>query len=129
MWNERYDPRKRIIEVKVRVFGPAQQRDLNFVLDTGTPVTILHTGWADLLAYGAKDAKRLSRLWGTGGPQDGYIIDVSKVETRGLALEPFEVACHDIPEILGIDGLIGMDMFEGRTLTVDGKNGVVSVVD
>jgi len=32
------------------------------------------------LGYRAKDAKRSSRLWGTGGPSDGYIIDVARLE-------------------------------------------------
>ena len=105
----------------MRVVGPLGELDLNFVLDTGTPITIVHTGRTDSLGYGAKMAKRLSRLWGTGGPQDGYVIDVMKLEVMGLVLQPFEVACHDLPEHLGIDGLLGMDLLEGRTLTVDGK--------
>ncbi len=127
MWTGRYSQGKRIIEVRVRLFGPLADRDLQFILDTGTPVTIVHTGRSDLLGYSASMAKRNSRLWSTGGPQDGYTVEMMRLETMGLHLEKFEVACHDLPEHLGVDGLIGMDLLEGHCLTIDGVTGTISL--
>ena len=128
MWTHQFDPKSRIILVPVQVQGPLGDVDLKFLVDTGTPVTIVNTAFADLLGCNAKTAKRRSRLWGTGGPQDGYVHDVVKLTMMGVVIEPCELAFHDLDEELGIDGLIGMDLLEGRTLTIDGKAGFVTLV-
>jgi hypothetical protein len=55
------------------------------------------------------------------------VIDVRRFEGMGQVVEPFEVACHDTPEDLGVEGLIGMDFFRHRILTLDGIRGKVLV--
>lgn len=51
MFIGRFDPQQRVVWVEVRLTGPQGGRDFRFILDTGTPVTILNTAAADDLGY------------------------------------------------------------------------------
>src|SRR5688572_2817647 len=113
MWTDKFNPDEGEVWVTVRLFGPLGDRYLNCLLDTGTPVTILHTAITDELGYNASMATGRSRLWGVGGTQEGYRMPVARLETMGLVLDKTEVHCHDLPEKLGVEGLIGMDLLKG----------------
>lgn len=54
-------------------------------------------------------------------------IPVDKVITLGEERTNFPVLCHTLPPSAGIDGLLGLDFFRGRTLLVDFKAGQVTV--
>jgi hypothetical protein len=127
MYVGQFDPNERVIWVEVRTFGPLGDRRLKFILDTGTPVTILRTDVADDLGYGASMGTGRSRLLGPGGAQEGYRLRVDRLEALGLVVEPCELFCHDFDEELGVDGLIGMDLLAGRIVTLDGTQGVITV--
>ncbi len=127
MWTERYDPDQGDIWVNLRLHGPAGDAVLNCVLDTGTPVTIIDAAVMDRLGYGASMGGKVSRLWGVGGPQVGYRLQVAHLETMGLAIDNAQVHCHDLPDKFGIEGLIGMDLLKGRILTLDGIGGPVTL--
>jgi hypothetical protein len=46
----------------------------------------------------------------------------------GLELAGFPVLSQDImPEDVGVDGLIGMDLIAGRILTIDAQAGTVTL--
>src|SRR5262245_33456541 len=124
----RFEPERRVILVDVCISGPADTRDLSFILDTGSPVTIVNTEVIDLLGYSARMATERSRLIGAVGAQEGYQIAVDRLETMGFVIESCRVRCHDFEEEAGaVDGLIGMDLLEGRILTIDGIAGIVSI--
>src|SRR3954468_842751 len=108
MFSGRFSPKHRVVWVEVSAFGPLGQRDLRFILDTGTPVTVIDPAVADELGYSARMGTR-SRLLGVDGIQEGYKLEIARLETMGLVVEEFEVWCHDFDDTLGVDGLIGMD--------------------
>lgn len=123
MWQGSYRPRERIVWLDVGIHGPLGARWYNFVLDTGSPVTVVDPGVVDELGYGAAMGKAIRTFWSIGGSQAGYSLDVQCLEVMGLLLEQCEVVCQDLPRELGVDGLIGMDLLEGHVLTLDGVGG------
>lgn len=127
MFTARFDPKERIVWIKVRLFGPLGDRNLRFVLDSGTPMTTVNTAVIDELGYGARMGRSRSRSIGMGGAERGYTLSVSRLETMGLSLGPFEVACADFPSDLGVDGLVGMDLLDGHLLLMDCLHGVITV--
>lgn len=116
-----------MVWVEVTRFGPQGHRDLNFILDTGTPMTTVDTSIVDDLGYSPRMGKGVSRSIGMGGPERGYILAVSRLEAMGLIVGPFEVACADFPSGLGVDNLIGMDLLDGHLLALDCARGVLTV--
>jgi hypothetical protein len=127
MFVGQFDPNERVIWVEVRVFGPLGHRQLKFIFDTGTPVTILNTAIADNMGYGANMGTGRSRLLGPEGAQEGYRLRVDRLEALGFVMEPCELFCHDFDEQLGVDGLIGMDLLAGKIVTIDGAQGLITV--
>jgi len=81
----------------------------------------------DELGYGAQMGTARSRLLGVSDVQEGYRLNVQRLETLGFAVEPWEVFCHDFDERLGVDGLLGMDLLAGRVTTIDCAQGLLTV--
>ena len=127
MFVARFDPKKRIVWLEVRLFGPLGYRDCRFILDTGTTVTVVDPGVVDGLGYSARMATARSRLVGIDGVQEGYRLEVAKLEALGFSVDHHEVFCHDFDDRLGVEGLIGMDLLDGRVVTLDGIEGRIIV--
>ena len=126
MWTARFDPKEREIWVRVRIHGTLGTWDVECLLDTGTSITIISSAVLDSLGYGAHMGKTQRDVIGPGGVSvPGYTIDVA-LELMGLRLRTHEVLAQDIlPDTYGVEGLIGMDVVEGRLLTIDGRVGTV----
>jgi len=127
MFAQAFDPKKREILIDVVLTGPLGASRLRFLLDTGTPVSIIDSAAVDALGYGARMGTEVSRLAGVDGVQAGYRLKVDRLEALGFSVEQYEFSCHDFEAWFAIDGLIGMDLLEGRVLTIDGVRGVVTV--
>lgn len=127
MFTSRFDPKEREIWVDVVLHGPLGQIPCRFLLDTGTRVTVVDPALVDALGYSARMGEGRSRLIGVDGVQEGYRLEVERIEALGFAVSPCEVFCHDFDERLGVDGLIGMDLLDGRVVHLDGVRGVLTV--
>jgi aspartyl protease len=127
-WTSTFDPAEGVVWITAHVIGPLGSRDLNCILDTGTSHTILDTSILDELGYGARMGTRLFGVSGIGGLLPAYELPLARFELMGLELEQFPVLSQDIvPDNVGVDGLIGMDVLAGRILTIDACNGTVSL--
>lgn len=113
--------------VSVVIYGPLGRRRFRFILDTGTRVTTVDPEVLDQLGYNSRMGRRVSRSLGMGGVEQGYFIELSRVEAMGFITGPMEVVCADLPPGCGIDGLIGMDLLQHRVLTLDGIQGTIQV--
>lgn len=127
MHAETFDPKKRVVWLEVQVFGPAGRGACRFILDTGSPVTVISTSVIDSLGYSARMGTTRSQLIGIEGAQEGYRLRIEQLQTLGLDVQDREVFCHDFDERLGVDGLIGMDLLEGHVLTLDCVQGTVTL--
>lgn len=128
MWTGEFDPKRRAIILDTQLYGPLGVVRLRCLLDTGTTATIIDTKAIDQVGYGARMGKGRSRLVALG-TQEGYRLDVERLETMGFGVAPCEVLCHDFAESLRIDGLIGMDLLERRVVKIDGVRGILAVED
>jgi hypothetical protein len=68
--------------------------------------------------------KRLQLTTGSGLE---YVprIALSRVEALGVLKENFPVLCHTLPASATVDGVLGLDFFIGRRLTIDLSVGTV----
>jgi predicted aspartyl protease len=123
----KFDPTERVIWVQVRLSGPQGVGRLRFILDTGSPVTLVSLSVVAALGYSERMSHRSSRLYGTAGLEEGYRLRVDRLECLGFAVEKHEVYCHAIDDELKVDGLIGMDLLAGRVLTIDGVGGLLKM--
>ncbi|MBI4860483.1 MAG: retropepsin-like domain-containing protein [Candidatus Riflebacteria bacterium] len=89
------------------------------VVDSGSNVTILDSGFAASIDLTADRASGSSRIRGPTGPNLGYRVVVPSVGVLGRILADHEVRVHDLEEKLEIDGLIGMDVLGQGKLILD----------
>ncbi len=122
-----FERSERIIWVPVTLWGPLGEQELQFILDTGTSVTVVNTAIIDKLGYSAKMGTTRSRLVGVEGAQEGYQLEVKRIAILGLTIESCEVYCHDFEDRFGVQGLVGMDLLIDREIFIDGPNGVLKI--
>jgi hypothetical protein len=128
MWTGRFDPSQGIIWIRAHISGPSGERYLKCILDTGTPRTIVDTSILDALGYGAQMGTRIFEISGIGGSLPSYELPLIGFEAMGRNLERFPVLSQDIvPDDMGVDGLIGMDLITGHVLTIDARSGTVTL--
>jgi predicted aspartyl protease len=124
---ERFDPKKRVPWVTVVMSGPRGAREFHFIFDTGAQTTVVNTEAAEMLGCSARMGTVRSRTMGIADEHDGYRLVVQRLEVLGFTIEQHEVKCEDFDERYPVDGLIGMDLVEGRVVTIDGVRGTISV--
>jgi hypothetical protein len=94
---------------------------LTLMLDTGADRTMLVP--AALARAGVDGSSgRPIRVLGVTGMSDAYEITLARLDVAGARLGPVAVVVHEVPSP-GLDGLLGRDLLNAFTLTVDPASG------
>lgn len=113
-----YDPTKDLIHIPGKIVGPLGEQNLRFAFDTGSYLTIVNTCLTDSLGFRASDGIRRVSTGSVAGKEWGYMLTLQRLSILGFEFRGFEVACFDLPEQYGIDGLIGLDLLEKFEVTL-----------
>jgi hypothetical protein len=54
-------------------------------------------------------------------------VIVDRVDALGISRATFPMLAHTLPKSIRVDGLLGLDFLRGQRLTVDFRQGLVSV--
>ena len=123
-----FDPAKGLIIVFARLRGPAGERTIRLALDTGATTTTVRS--SVLVNLGYDPAASPERLPMTTASGVEYVprIPIARIEALGESQEPFAVIAHTLPPSATVDGLLGLDFFRERGLTIDFRSGTIEVV-
>jgi clan AA aspartic protease (TIGR02281 family) len=107
----------------VKISGPKGSVRVDMVLDTGAALTAV--SWPDLKAVGYDPAiipERQEIITANG------IIEVPKLRIESISVgdaeaKNVEIICHDIPELAGIRGLLGLSFLRHFRTIIDYKEG------
>lgn len=116
-----YDPNKDLIHIPGKISGPLGEQNLRFAFDPGSYLTIVNTCLIDSLGYQAAEGDRRVSTGSVIGKEWGYTLTVKKLAILGFEFDDYKIACFDLPEQYGIDGLIGLDMLERFEVTLRHK--------
>jgi predicted aspartyl protease len=96
---------------------------LTLLVDTGASRTVITPA---VLGRAGIDvsAGRPVRITGVGGAVRAVEVVVARLDVAGAQIGPLEVVAHDVPG-LAADGLLGRDVLEHFTLTIDPARGRV----
>lgn len=122
-----FDPSSRLIRVPVVLVGRSGPLKLMFALDTGcsrtcaSEITIRRLGYDTGLIPRTKTVRAATGL-GTFGE-----VEIFSLATLGVTWDNPSIAFRELgtPRV---DGLLGLDFFRGRILTVDFVRGTVALV-
>jgi hypothetical protein len=122
-----FNAQKGLVLVDAEVTGPLGTAPVSLALDSGATYSIINS--PTLVALGYDPALFPNRLPVTTGSGIVFVprIPLVKIRTLGQERVAFPVLCHTLPATAGIDGLLGLDFFRGRVLTLDFNTGQITL--
>jgi predicted aspartyl protease len=122
-----FDPTGDLIIVTARIWGPYGDKPLSLAVDTAATHTHIVPDILDDLGYSPRDGDQVTVVRSAIGSEPGYMMRATRLAALGFTVKDFRVHVHDLPEGIGIDGLLGLSFLkqfnyeirsaEGRILT------------
>ena len=122
-----FNPHQGLIIVQAELWGPSGSGVLSLALDTGATGTLVNQ--SRLMQIGYDPAVASERFQITTGSGIEFVprLTPDKIAALGQERLGFPILCHTLPPSATVDGLLGLDFFRGQTLTVDFRNGQISL--
>lgn len=118
-----------IIMRRVGIHGPNGLREIDMILDTGAIYTVIAWDVAKDIGYDPAISQRRMPIVTANGVIEAPLISVERIQLADLRAEMVDVICHDIPEIAGIEGLLGLSFLQQFTTLIDYPKGVLEIRD
>jgi len=120
-----FDTTKGLIIIPTRLYGSRGDTIVRLAPDTGATSSMINWDVAVLLDYDPASVKERVQITTGSGVEFASRIVIEKVEVAGRTIENFPMLCHTLHPSAMVDGLLGLDFFRGRRLTLDCKTGLV----
>lgn len=97
-----------IVIERLRVVGPQASREVDMIFDTGARYTSF--SWDTLKDIGYDPAGSPDRIpmITANGSIEVPLLKVDRIILRNIVLSDVPVICHNIPELVNVDGLLGL---------------------
>jgi hypothetical protein len=105
----RFDPTASLIVVRAFVWGSDSKREVRLALDTAASETLVTPEILDDLGYSPRDGEAITTIRSAVAREPGYLLRVVRFRALGYEFADFRVHAHDLPETVGIDGLLGLN--------------------
>jgi hypothetical protein len=122
-----FDPAAGAVLVEAELTGPLGNMPLLLVLDTGSTCSMVSEDW--LRFVGCDPSQPTGKVRATFGGSVQTLPVVTTVEfiALGVRRASYPVVCHTLPPSAGVDGVLGLDFFPGRVLTIDFVNNTLDL--
>lgn len=122
-----FDHHQGLIIVRTELAGPAGTGVLQLALDTGATDTVIRTSMLVSLGYDLSPAPDLYEVTMGGGVEFVARVLVTRLKALGQERTNLPVLCHTLPPSAGVDGLLGLDFLRDQALTIDFRQGEISL--
>jgi len=111
----------------VKIVGPKGSIKVDMILDTGASLATL--SWADLKVIGYDPAVVSDRqeIITANGVIEVPKLRIDRISIGGTEARQVEVICHDIPELAGIRGLLGLSFLKHFRTVIDYRQGYLEL--
>jgi clan AA aspartic protease (TIGR02281 family) len=116
-----------IIIERVKVQGPQGFREVDMILDTGARYTSF--SWDTLKDIGYDPAISTERIpiITANGLIEVPLLKVKRMSWGNISVEDILVISHNIPQLIGIDGLLGLSFLQHFELFLNFKKGYLEI--
>ena len=122
-----FDPQQRLIIVHAELWGPVGSGVLRFALDTGATSTVVSVGMLVALGYDPALVSERVQVTTGSGVEFPPRVNLDRIIALGHERTGFAVLAHTLPPSASVDGLLGLDFFRGKCLTIDFLAGQISL--
>ena len=116
-----------IILRRVGLHGPAGVREVDMILDTGAAYTVIAWDVAKDIGYDPAISVRRISIVTANGVIGVPLLTVERIEIAELTAEANDVVCHGIPEMAGIEGLLGLSFLRKFRTLIDYPERVLTI--
>ena len=116
-----------IVIRRLRLCGPTGEREIDAILDTGAAHTVIAWDVAKDIGYAPAVSQSRVPVMTGNGVIEAPLITVERIELEDLQVKAATVICHDIPEIAGIEGLIGLSFLQHFRTVIDYPSGTLEI--
>lgn len=118
-----FDAPQGLVIVRAEIWGPSGSAVLRLALDTGATSTVVNVAMLVAIGYDPGLAPDPVQVTTGSGVEFVPRLTLDKLVALGRERTDFPVLCHTLPPSAGVDGLLGLDFLRGQTLTLDFRNG------
>jgi len=122
-----FNPHHRLIVVGAQLHGPSSSIFLRLALDTGASTTLV--GIAPLVTAGYDPALMGDRVQVTTPVGVEFLprLTIERLSSLGCDRADLTVLGHSLPPRAGVDGLLGLDFIRGQRLSIDFREGAITL--
>lgn len=121
-----FDPGERLIVTVVRLWGPNGSDAFRFGVDTGATETVVTVARLALLGCALSSSER-ANVFTASALESAPRVRVQRIRALGHERSDFPVLAYNLPAQIGVDGMLGLDFLRGFRLTVDFREGQLSL--
>ena len=122
-----FDPKQGLVIVYAELEGPTGKVILRLALDTGATSTLINAGVLVSIGYDPVNSPERIQVTTGSGVEFAPRLEVSAIRVLGQTRANFAVLCHTLPPSARVDGLLGLDFFQGQLLAIDFDKGVITL--
>ena len=116
-----------IVVRNVKITGPKGSVRVDLIFDSGAAFTALSWSVLKVIGYDPAIAPERQEIVTANG-----VIEVPKLQVESIAVgeaqaRRVKVICHDIPELAGIRGLLGLSFLKHFRTMMDYKEGYLEI--
>jgi len=114
----RKDP---LIVVPVTIKTETKIWEYKFAVDTGATISLMDISLLSDIGYKKEDYIRSTQTITASKTETVYEYNLDNIMAIGLIRRNFKIISRSLPMGLGIDGLLGLNFFKNKELTIDFK--------
>ena len=116
-----FDRKASLIVVPVTIKKGIEVLDFEFAVDTGATISLIDTSVLTRLGYTTADSLRATHTITASKAETVYEYNLDNIMAIGLIRRNFKVISRSLPMGLGIDGLLGLNFFKNKELSINFK--------
>jgi len=116
-----FDRKAALIVVPVTIKIGEEIEEYKFAIDTGATISLVDIDLLSDIGYKKENSIRTIQTVTASKTETAYEFELDNIKAIGLLRRNFKVISRSLPVGLGIDGLLGLNFFKDKELTIDFK--------
>jgi clan AA aspartic protease (TIGR02281 family) len=116
-----------LVVKNVKLTGPAGSISIDMVLDTGAGICMVNRLHLKIIGYDPAVVEEREEIVTANGVIEVPRLKIEKISVGDMETENVDVIGHDIPEMVGIKGLLGLNFIKNFRTVIDFKKGFLEI--
>lgn len=116
-----------LVVKNVKLKGPAGSISVDMILDTGAGISAVNWLHLKIIGYDPAVVEEREEIVTANGIIEVPRLKIEKISVGDLEAENVDVIGHDIPEMVGIKGLLGLNFIKNFRTVIDFKKGFLEI--